>query len=60
VVPPNDPNALRESMRTIGADAPRAAEMGRHARARFDELFTANQMARSYVDLYRRVLEGVA
>ncbi len=56
VVPPNDPNALREAMRTIGADAPRAAEMGRRARARFDELFTADQMARSYVDLYRRVL----
>jgi len=58
VVPPNDPNALREAMRAIGAAAQRAAEMGRRARARFDELFTADQMARSYVDLYRRVLGG--
>lgn len=56
VVPPNDPAALRDAMQLIGSDAQLAAEMGRRARERFDALFTANQMARSYVDLYRQVL----
>jgi len=58
VVPPNDPAALRQAMQRIGADAQLAEEMGQRARARFDELFTAEQMARSYVDLYRQVLGG--
>ncbi len=58
VVPPNDPTALREAMQRIGADAQLAEAMGQRARARFDELFTAEQMARAYVDLYRQVLGG--
>lgn len=58
VVPPNDPAALRSAMRRVGTDAQLAAEMGQRARERFDELFTAQQMARSYVELYRQVLAG--
>ena len=32
----------------------------RHCRAAFDERFTADRMARDYVALYERILEGVA
>jgi len=58
VVPPNDPDSLREAMRRITSDQEMAQEMGRTARKRFDELFTAGQMARSYQDLYEQVLNG--
>lgn len=57
VVPPNDPAALRDAMQRIGTDVELASDMGRRARERFDALFTADQMGRSYVDLYRQVLE---
>lgn len=56
VVPPNDPVALRNAMHAIDSNPQLATEMGQRARARFDTLFTANQMGRSYVDLYKQVL----
>lgn len=56
VVPPNDPAALRDVMRRFDADKALVETMGRQARARFEELFTAHQMAQSYANLYRRVL----
>jgi glycosyltransferase involved in cell wall biosynthesis len=56
VVPPNDPAALRNAMQAIESNNQLAEEMGRRARERFDALFTAKQMAQSYVDLYRQVL----
>ncbi len=56
VVPPNDPPALREAMRRFDTDKALAERMGRQARARFEELFTARQMGQSYAALYRRVL----
>ncbi|MFI4940068.1 MAG: glycosyltransferase [Burkholderiales bacterium] len=55
VVPPNDPAALRSAMQRIGTDGKLAAGMGRQARERFEALFTADQMAQSYVSLYRQV-----
>jgi glycosyltransferase involved in cell wall biosynthesis len=58
VVPPHDPFALRDAMLRIGADAEMAAEMGCRARERFDAMFTAEQMARCYVDLYGQILDG--
>jgi glycosyltransferase involved in cell wall biosynthesis len=57
VVPPNDPIALRNAMQYMEMNAELAAEMGRRARERFDTLFTAGQMAQSYVNLYKQVLE---
>jgi glycosyltransferase involved in cell wall biosynthesis len=60
VVPPNDPVALREAMLRIGTEADMANEMGRRARERFDALFTAEQMAQSYVDLYGQILNGAS
>jgi glycosyltransferase involved in cell wall biosynthesis len=56
VVPPNDPAALRAAMQLLARDGKLAQEMGRHARERFEELFTAERMAQSYVSLYEKVI----
>jgi len=56
VVPPHDPDALRAAMHRLEHDPALAESMGRNARARFDELFTAQRMAESYVEMYRDVL----
>lgn len=52
VVPPGDSAALRQAMRFLWENSDRAAEMGRMAEARYWRYFTAEQMVRSYVDLY--------
>jgi glycosyltransferase involved in cell wall biosynthesis len=57
VVPPDDPAALRAAMARLDRDSSLAAQMGRRARERFEELFTADKMAQSYAALYRRVLD---
>ena len=56
VIPPNDPEALREAMNLLARDDKLAEEMGRRARERFEELFTADRMAHSYVSLYEKVI----
>jgi rhamnosyl/mannosyltransferase len=55
VVPPSDPLALRQAMRYLWEHPEQAADMGRRAEARHWEHFTADQMVRSYVDLYREL-----
>jgi rhamnosyl/mannosyltransferase len=55
VVPPSDPLALRQAMRYLWEHPEQAAEMGRRAEARYRKHFTADQMVRSYVDLYREL-----
>jgi rhamnosyl/mannosyltransferase len=57
VVPPGDPAALRAAMARLKQDDALAAQLGRGARERFEELFTAQKMAQSYAALYQRVLE---
>lgn len=52
VVPPSDSVALRQAMDYLWQQPVRAAEMGRKAEARYWQHFTADQMVRSYVDLY--------
>ena len=52
VVPPSDPLALRRAMQYLWEHPEQAADMGRRAEARYWEHFTADQMVRSYVDLY--------
>lgn len=52
VVPPSDPLALRQAMRYLWEHPEQAATMGRRAEARYWKNFTADQMVRSYVDLY--------
>ena len=56
VVPPHDPAVLRRAMHVLLHDSALAAEMGRCARERFENLFTAEHMARSYVALYKSAL----
>lgn len=52
VVPPSDPAALRQAMRYLWEHPGEAAEMGKRAEERYWRHFTAQQMVRSYVDLY--------
>jgi len=60
VVPPADPAALRAAMRRLQDDPALAAQMGARARARFESLFTAQQMGEAYLALYRKVLDQPA
>ncbi len=52
VVPPSNPEALRQAMSYLWHHPDVAAEMGRTAEARYWQLFTAERMVASYVDLY--------
>jgi rhamnosyl/mannosyltransferase len=56
VVPPSDHVALRAAMKTLWDDPAMAAAMGQRAEARYWQLFTAEQMARSYADLYHELV----
>lgn len=56
VVPPEDPMALRAAMQHLLDSPEAAAALGRCARARFESLFTASHMARSYQAAYRELL----
>lgn len=56
VVPPSDPAAFEQAMRTLWDNPQLAADMGRRAEARYWELFTAEKMAENYAALYRRLL----
>jgi rhamnosyl/mannosyltransferase len=57
VVPPSDPLAFRQAMRWCWDNPEAAAEMGRQAEARYQELFTAEAMGRVWADLYRNLLD---
>lgn len=56
VVPPADPAALRQALRTLWDQPNVAAEMGRRAARRFEQLFSADSMVSSYTSLYRSLL----
>jgi glycosyltransferase involved in cell wall biosynthesis len=56
VVPPSDPGAFEQAMRTLWDKPQLAAAMGRRAEARYWELFTAEKMAHNYAALYRKLL----
>jgi len=53
VVPPSDPAALRQAMRYLWEHPEEAAKMGRRAEGRYWKHFTADEMVKSYVGLYR-------
>ena len=57
VVPPSDPLAFREAMRTLWDNPVQAAAMGVKAEARYRQLFTADEMGRQWNELYRELLE---
>jgi rhamnosyl/mannosyltransferase len=56
VVPPSDPLALRQAMIYLWEHPKQASEMGERAEQRYWQLFTAEQMVRSYVDLYKEMV----
>ena len=55
-VPPSDPAALRGALQTLWNDPERARRMGVRAEQRYHELFTSEQMAASYTDLYKELV----
>lgn len=56
VVPPADPIALREAMRTLWDDPQRTADMGLRAAQRYRVFFTADRMAEQMTKLYEKLL----
>jgi len=57
VVPPSNPSALREAMDYLWNNPRAAKKMGERAEKRYWDLFTADKMAKSYVDLYQSLLD---
>jgi rhamnosyl/mannosyltransferase len=56
VVPPQDPPALANALRTLLADPALRARMGAAGRQRIESVFSVEQMVHKTVDVYRRVL----
>jgi len=56
VTAPSDPGALRGAMRRLWEDQELARRMGARAEQRYNELFTSEQMALDYTDLYRELV----
>ncbi|MBI4191174.1 MAG: glycosyltransferase family 4 protein [Betaproteobacteria bacterium] len=56
LVEPRDSAGLAEAMRELAADAALREQLGRNARRRFSERFTADAAVAGYLSLYRRVL----
>ena len=57
-VPPDSPLALREAMRRMWDNPEEAQRFGANARARFQELFTADRMCASIVQVYSELIES--
>ena len=55
-VPPADPVRLREALTALHESPERARRLGEGARRRYDALFTAEQLGRSYLSLYRELV----
>ncbi|CAN7731995.1 glycosyltransferase family 4 protein [Pseudomonas umsongensis] len=55
-VPPDSPVALREAMHRLWNNPEETQRFGNNARARFQELFTANRMCESMVQIYNDVI----
>lgn len=56
VVPPSNPDALRQAMQTLWNQPELAANMGQAAQRHYEEHFTAYHMVDAYIDLYIRVI----
>ncbi|MBC3346299.1 glycosyltransferase [Pseudomonas sp. SWRI196] len=57
VVPPSNPEAFREAMRTLWENPTQAREMGIRAEERYRQLFTSEEMGRKWLQLYETLLE---
>lgn len=60
VVPPSNPEAFREAMRTLWDSPAQAREMGIRAEERYRQLFTSEEMGRKWLQLYEALLEQKA
>ena len=60
VVPPSNPEALREAMKYLWNHPDVAAEMGKRAEVRYWTHFTAEKMCEEYSNLYQKVLASSA
>ncbi|AVU78495.1 glycosyltransferase family 4 protein [Pseudomonas sp. FP1154] len=60
VVPPSNPEAFREAMRTLWDNPAQAREMGIRAEERYRQLFTSEEMGRKWLQLYEALLEQKA
>ncbi len=56
-VAPDDPASLAEALDRLAADDRLCQQLGSGARARFERLFSAEEMGRRYMDAYERVLD---
>ena len=56
VVPPRDSVALAQAMNQLWHQPAVAASMGEAAAQRFEEVFSADSMAKSYAEIYRSLL----
>ncbi|MFC0131169.1 glycosyl transferase family 1 [Massilia eurypsychrophila] len=56
VVPPSDPQAFGAAMRTLWDNPALAEAMGKRAEERYQQLFTAERMASSYLALYQELV----
>ena len=57
VVAPSSPEELRNAMRYLLDNPDRAIEMGKNAKKRANELFTADRQAKCYYELYKDLLD---
>lgn len=55
LVPPNDVDALTRAVASLASDRRLAERLGRNGRRRFEEIFSRDSMAESYVRCYRSV-----
>ncbi len=55
-VPPKDSKALAEKINLLLNDNELCVQFGNHAKKRFEELFTLEQMSSAYLELYQRAL----
>ena len=58
VINPGSPRELREAMQFLIDNPKIAANMGKNAKKRSLKLFTADQQAKSYYDLYQQLLDS--
>jgi len=56
VVPPGDPDSLRERIQVLIGDAPLRESMGRAARELYEESFTFERMVSRTIEVYERLL----
>lgn len=57
VVPPEDPESLRQAMNALAGDDQLSAVMGAKARKRYEAQFTASKMGDTCFQIYQEVLE---